>query len=39
MGEDELLDLELPAIPSDIFGATEIYNETFRQYNRSRVDT
>ena len=40
MEEDELVDLEkLPAIPRDMSGATEIYHETFRQDNRSRVDT
>jgi len=37
--EDELVDLEeLRAIPSNMSGATEIYHETFRQDNRSRVD-
>jgi hypothetical protein len=40
MEEDELVDLEeLRAIPSDMSGANEIYHETFRQDNRSRVDT
>jgi len=40
MEEDELVDLEvLPAIPSDMSWATEIYHETFRQEKLSRVNT
>jgi len=37
--EDELVDLEvLPAIPSDMSWATEIYHETFRQDKLSSVN-